>query len=202
MTTLIAMTDIVEKLVLGILLGLSIWSMTIVIDRWRILKSEANLEFFNKLRTFLEKNQMTEFLELLNQGPQQKESFLVGALRQALDNSQSVQSVDRAVASYVTSEKIHLEKGLAVLGTLGANAPFIGLFGTVLGIIRAFAYLGTQGGSAAVMTGVSQALYATALGLMVAIPAVVFYNMFTKQIRGLVIWTEALRDLYISKKKW
>ncbi|MBK7962500.1 MAG: MotA/TolQ/ExbB proton channel family protein [Bdellovibrionales bacterium] len=97
---------------------------------------------------------------------------------------------------------MRLEKGLAILGTLGANAPFIGLFGTVLGIIRAFAYLGTQGGSAAVMSGVSQALYATALGLMVAIPAVVFFNIFTKQIRNSVVWTEALRDLYVAKKKW
>jgi biopolymer transport protein ExbB/TolQ len=201
MTTLIVLTDLVEKLVLVVLLCLSIWSMTIVIDRRRILKSEANLEFFNKLKGLLENNQLAEFATLLSQGFQ-GQNMLSGALRRALENSGTPQSIDRAVSSYVTADKIRLEKGLAILGTLGANAPFIGLFGTVLGIIRAFAYLGTQGGSAAVMSGVSQALYATALGLMVAIPAVVFFNIFTKQIRNSVVWTEALRDLYVAKKKW
>jgi biopolymer transport protein ExbB/TolQ len=201
MTTLIVLTDLVEKLVLVVLLCLSIWSMTIVIDRRRILKSEANLEFFNKLKGLLENNQLAEFATLLSQGFQ-GQNMLAGALRRALENSGTPQSIDRAVSSYVTADKIRLEKGLAILGTLGANAPFIGLFGTVLGIIRAFAYLGTQGGSAAVMSGVSQALYATALGLMVAIPAVVFFNIFTKQIRNSVVWTEALRDLYVAKKKW
>lgn len=201
MTTLIVLTDLVEKLVLVVLLCLSIWSMTIVIDRRRILKNEANLDFFNKLKNLLENNQLAEFATLLSQGFQ-GQNMLAGALRRALENSGTPQSIDRAVSSYVTADKIRLEKGLAILGTLGANAPFIGLFGTVLGIIRAFAYLGTQGGSAAVMSGVSQALYATALGLMVAIPAVVFFNIFTKQIRNSVVWTEALRDLYVAKKKW
>ncbi|MBL7670547.1 MAG: MotA/TolQ/ExbB proton channel family protein [Bdellovibrionaceae bacterium] len=201
MTTLIVLTDLVEKLVLVVLLCLSIWSMTIVIDRRRILKNEANLDFFNKLKNLLENNQLAEFATLLSQGFQ-GQNMLAGALRRALENSSTPQSIDRAVSSYVTADKIRLEKGLAILGTLGANAPFIGLFGTVLGIIRAFAYLGTQGGSAAVMSGVSQALYATALGLMVAIPAVVFFNIFTKQIRNSVVWTEALRDLYVAKKKW
>lgn len=201
MTTLITLTDLVEKLVLGVLLCLSIWSMTIVIDRRRTLKNEANADFFNQLKKLLENNQLSEFATLLSQGfPGQ--SLLTGALLRGLENSATAQSVDRSVASYITAEKIRLEKGLAILGTLGANAPFIGLFGTVLGIIRAFAYLGTQEGSAAVMSGVSQALYATALGLLVAIPAVVFFNIFTKQIKNLVTWTEALRDLYVAKKKW
>jgi biopolymer transport protein ExbB len=78
-----------------------------------------------------------------------------------------------------------MEKNLGVLGTLGNNAPFIGLFGTVLGIIRAFADLARNqsGGATVVMTGISEALVATAVGLMVAIPAVVAYNVFQGRVR-------------------
>jgi len=82
---------------------------------------------------------------------------------------------------------------------LGANAPFIGLFGTVLGIIRSFSYLGNQSGAQQVISGVSQALVATAVGLIVAIPAVVAYNIFAKKIKDLVVQLESFRDLYISQ---
>lgn len=82
-------------------------------------------------------------------------------------------------------EKASAERGLVIMGTLGNNAPFIGLFGTVLGIIRAFHDLGTAGsqGPAAVMTGISEALIATAVGILVAIPAVIAYNLFNRRIR-------------------
>lgn len=198
MTTLILFTDWVEKLIMAGLIGLSILSISLIIERRRVLKQEIDLGFFAELREYLEKNQFAEF----NARLVQKKGLLAGALARACENSQSVQSIDRVVASIVATEKVRLEKGLGILATLGANAPFLGLFGTVLGIIRSFAYLGSQGGSAAVMTGVSQALYATALGLLVAIPAVVAFNIFSRQIRDLISWTESLRDLFISKKKW
>jgi biopolymer transport protein ExbB len=75
---------------------------------------------------------------------------------------------------------------LAFLGTLGNNAPFIGLFGTVLGVIRAFADLATHpssGGAGTVMAGISDALIATAVGLFVALPAVVMFNLYQRWIR-------------------
>ena len=83
-------------------------------------------------------------------------------------------------------ERMRLERNLAFLGTLGNNAPFIGLFGTVLGIIKAFHDLsGNQaGGVAVVMAGISEALVATAVGLMVAIPAVVGFNFFNRRVRA------------------
>lgn len=201
MSTLILLTDIVEKIVLLGLFGLSIWSLTIIIDRRRLLEKEADSSLFLELKGFLEGNKVKLFIERVQKSPETS-NLLLGTLRAALENQQSVQSLDRAVASSISVERMRLEKGLAVLGTLGANAPFIGLFGTVLGIIRAFAYLGTQGGSAAVMTGVSQALYATALGLFVAIPAVVFFNLYSKKIKSLVVRTESLRDLLVAKKDW
>jgi len=82
-------------------------------------------------------------------------------------------------------ERLRLERNLAFLATLGSNAPFIGLFGTVLGIIKAFHDLaGSQaGGPSVVMAGISEALVATAVGLMVAIPAVVAFNYFSRRVR-------------------
>ncbi len=80
----------------------------------------------------------------------------------------------------VERERDAYERGLSFLGTLGNNAPFVGLFGTVLGIIKAFADLAgdVQGGAQVVMAGISEALVATAIGLAVALPAVVAFNVF------------------------
>jgi len=77
------------------------------------------------------------------------------------------------------------QKRLTVLATLGNNAPFIGLFGTVLGVIKAFHDLHVQQGSGikVVMGGISEALVATAMGLLVAIPAVIAYNAFSKTLQ-------------------
>lgn len=126
-----------------------------------------------------------------------------GVLSRCLDpilttNIASVELADRRVSASFRDEKLGLEKGLTVLATLGANAPFIGLFGTVLGIIRAFASLGSQAGSQAVMSGVAQALYATALGLLVAIPAVVAFNIFTRRLREVASVVESLKDFILS----
>lgn len=82
-------------------------------------------------------------------------------------------------------ERAAAERGLVLLGTLGNNAPFIGLFGTVLGIIKSFRDLGTAStqGPAVVMAGLSEALVATAVGILVAIPAVIAYNLVNRRIR-------------------
>jgi len=87
-----------------------------------------------------------------------------------------------------------------VLGTLGNNAPFIGLFGTVLGIIKAFADLSRNqgGGAATVMSGISAALVATAVGLMVAIPAVVAFNFFQTRVRRTLGRVDAVAHLILS----
>ncbi|BDG03703.1 MotA/TolQ/ExbB proton channel family protein [Anaeromyxobacter oryzae] len=90
------------------------------------------------------------------------------------------------VAATIEQGRIPYERRLAFLGTLGNNAPFIGLFGTVLGIIRAFVDLSRNPGAAGagtVMAGISEALVATAVGLIVALPAVVSYNLFQRALR-------------------
>jgi len=192
MPILILVTEVVEKLVLALLLGLSVWSISIMIDRLRVFGMESLPPDLQKSRT------LRDWAQIRSWSEQNKSTLIGGALNAAL-GSQNALQVDRAVASFVKSDRIRLEKGLTVLATLGSNAPFIGLFGTVLGIIRAFAYLGSQSGSAAVMSGVSQALFATALGLIVAIPAVVAYNVFSKKLRDLLTQTESLRDAYVAQ---
>ena len=93
----------------------------------------------------------------------------------------------------LSDEKRHLEGRLLWLGTLGNNAPFVGLFGTVLGVIKAFHDLAESGaGPEVVMSGLSEALVATAVGLLVAIPSVLAYNFLQKKLRDLLSETEAL----------
>ncbi len=94
-----------------------------------------------------------------------------------------VDAAQEAIAGAIALERLELSRGLIILGTVGSNAPFVGLFGTVLGIIQAFHELSmaTDEAASAVMAGISEALVATAIGLMVAIPAVVLYNWFQRR---------------------
>jgi biopolymer transport protein ExbB len=105
-----------------------------------------------------------------------------------------------AMASARSRERFALEKHLGVLGTLGNNAPFIGLFGTVIGIIKAFADLAKNqgGGAAVVMSGIAEALVATAVGLMVALPAVVAFNIFQGRIRRTMGRVDALAHMILT----
>lgn len=195
MELLVIITDIVEKMVLLLLFGLSIWSFSIIIDRYRMIKWQKQNDNFAELKSKIKSQQ----IKLLQSQNANEVSFLTGAANTLVSSHQTSESIGAALSSYIKEEKMKLEKGLAVLATLGANAPFIGLFGTVLGIIRSFAYLGAQSGTATVMSGISQALFATAFGLFVAIPAVIAFNIFTKLIKDLVTKVEALRDFYISE---
>jgi biopolymer transport protein ExbB len=100
-------------------------------------------------------------------------------------------------------EKMLLERWLIVLGTLGNNAPFIGLFGTVLGIIKAFNDLALtgQGGVTVVMAGISAALIATAFGILVAIPAVVANNYFLTRLKQIQTNTDSLSRILLAYLK-
>jgi biopolymer transport protein ExbB len=107
--------------------------------------------------------------------------------------------VEDLMAAASIQERQRLEQRLLVLGTLGANAPFVGLFGTVLGVIKAFHDLSEAGaGPEVVMQGLSEALIATAVGLFVAIPCVVAYNYFQKQVKELLNGTDALGRLVLA----
>jgi biopolymer transport protein ExbB len=111
-------------------------------------------------------------------------------------------AVAEAMASAKSRERLELERYLGVLGTLGNNAPFIGLFGTVLGIIKAFADLAknSKGGAEVVMSGISESLVATAVGLLVAIPAVVAFNIFQGKVRRRLARIDAVAHLILSAR--
>lgn len=110
-------------------------------------------------------------------------------------------AAERAMAGTATAEKLKMERGLSVLATVGSNAPFLGLFGTVLGIIQAFADLAEASGEAseAVMAGISEALVATAVGLLVAIPAVVLYNTFARWVKARLGRSESLAQHVLAR---
>ncbi|HEY0714135.1 MAG TPA: MotA/TolQ/ExbB proton channel family protein, partial [Polyangia bacterium] len=105
-----------------------------------------------------------------------------------------------AMASAKSRERLAMERRLGILGTLGNNAPFIGLFGTVLGIIKAFADLSRNagGGANVVMSGISEALVATAVGLMVAIPAVIAFNVLQGRVRRAMGRIDSMAHLILS----
>lgn len=111
------------------------------------------------------------------------------------------EAAEKAMTGTATAEKLKMERGLAFLATVGSNAPFLGLFGTVLGIIQAFHDLAqsTDEASSAVMAGISEALVATAVGLLVAIPAVVLYNAFSRWVKNRLGRSESLADLVLAR---
>ncbi|HEY6100104.1 MAG TPA: MotA/TolQ/ExbB proton channel family protein [Anaeromyxobacter sp.] len=128
------------------------------------------------------------------------EAEVVRAALDAADGGPA--SVAEKVACTVRRERAGYERGLGFLGTLGSNAPFLGLFGTVVGIIKAFADLGVGtakgAGAAAVMSGLSEALVATAVGIFVAIPAVAAFNAYNRRLKGMVTRAEALAHALAS----
>ncbi len=107
----------------------------------------------------------------------------------------------KAMAGSAVAERFRMERGLSYLATVGSNAPFIGLFGTVLGVMQAFQDLAfaTAEAKTAVMAGISEALVATAVGLAVAIPAVVLYNIFARAVRVRLGRVESLSDLVVAR---
>jgi len=203
MELLVLIADIVEKIILLILFGLSIWSFSIIIDRYRNIKWQKQNDHFNELKNKIKLHQIQSIISdnSFNNSQNNKIQILKAVVKTLVESQQNSESINAALSGFIKEEKMKLEEGLAVLATLGSNAPFIGLFGTVLGIIRSFAYLGSQSGTATVMSGISQALFATAFGLFVAIPAVIAFNVFTKLIKDLITKSEALRDIYISELK-
>lgn len=116
---------------------------------------------------------------------------------------QGIDSVEEGLQAATTRERMRMERMLAILGTTGSNAPFIGLFGTVLGIIKAFHDLAENQAEAAsaVMAGISEALVATAIGLMVAIPAVMLYNIFQRYNKRTLGNIDALAHVLLAQFK-
>ena len=118
-----------------------------------------------------------------------KRGLVADVVEAGLDHADAgPDAVTEVIAGEMARSKAGYDRGLVILGTLGNNAPFIGLFGTVLGVIRAFADLAAasgKGGSTVVMAGIADALVATAVGLFVALPAVVAFNAYGRWLKRL-----------------
>lgn len=188
------------RLVLVILFGLSVWSIAIMIDRKRLFEQKAGGSS-DQVPDEAKKLITAKDWAGLSTWSQTRQELPALMIRAAIDvGGKSHSHIELGVKSFLSSQRTEMERGLTILATLGSNAPFIGLFGTVLGIIHAFAALADQkGGMASVMSGISEALLATAVGLFVAIPAVIAYNVFARKMRVLFAQCEALKDFYLSR---
>lgn len=196
MSAWIVLTEWVSRLVLLLLFGLSIWSVSIMIDRYKLFKIFEKEGALEEARKLIQAKNWRGLQDLLAKNQGLKAELLKAAL---LTQTAEYEPIDRSVRAFLSDERVKMERGLTTLATLGANAPFIGLFGTVLGIIQAFGALASsQSSTASVMTGISEALIATAVGLFVAIPAVVAYNVFSRKMRVLLSECESLKDYYIA----
>jgi biopolymer transport protein ExbB/TolQ len=184
------------KLVLVLLVFLSVWSVSILVDRRKRLGGFLRDEDLDRAREAIRARDAGALRAWADKGT----SLQSQAMREVISAPQNADSIAYAQKSFLADRRAELSKGLPVLATLGSNAPFIGLFGTVLGIIQSFGALATS--SAAMNTvifSLAEALIATAVGLFVAIPAVVAYNVFSQKIRAAVSESESLRDLYLSR---
>lgn len=185
--------------VLWLLVVLSVLSVYVMIERALFFRgmSGADAEIRSALISALTKGDREGATKAVKQAPGPGGRMVRGMLEQA---EHGAEAIDAAMNAVRPAERVRLERNLSFLGTLGANAPFIGLFGTVLGIIKAFndlAKSGLQAGgetSTQVMSGISEALVATAIGLLVAIPAVVAYNIFQRRVKRTLSEAESLAN--------
>ncbi|HEX5657754.1 MAG TPA: MotA/TolQ/ExbB proton channel family protein, partial [Polyangiales bacterium] len=189
--------------VLWLMFGLSFLSIAIVIERLVVFRSKGTdlKALANKLDTALSGGDLAKARELLRDETSVAARVADAGLKLA---SRGPSTADKGMQSAMAIERSLLEARLAYLGTLGNNAPFVGLFGTVIGIILAFDELGKASGnggqaaSQAVMGSIAEALVATAVGIMVALPAVAFYNFFQRWISTLLADAEALQNLVLA----
>ncbi|MCB0363684.1 MAG: MotA/TolQ/ExbB proton channel family protein [Bdellovibrionales bacterium] len=187
---------------LWVLIGLSVLSVAFILERFLSIRKLriSSRKMSERIRETLNSNNLEELEELSRDRETLEGRALANGLRYIKANGSS--GLEEIFNSFSRVEKQDLEKHLNFLATVGSNAPFIGLLGTVFGIMDAFRGLATsQGDAAAVMIGISKALVATAIGLIVAIPAVIAYNYFNKQVRSIFQGLEGLRDICVAYSK-
>jgi biopolymer transport protein ExbB len=203
------MTNFGAEWVMWLLLGLSVVSVAIMLERawfYHSLRDDTE-KLANDLRERLRKSDMEGARRLLDASPSAEAAVVLTGLQEA---DRGAASAGEAMTGARALQRVKLERRLAYLGTLGNNAPFVGLFGTVIGVVQAFDVLGRQDAAMAaseaahgmapqeVMAAIAEALVATAVGLFVAIPAVAMYNVFQRKLKSILANTDALGSVLLA----
>jgi len=180
---LLAISHYGSRWVLWLLIALSIAALAVVIERAVLFFSSRDdtVRLRLELRRLLRDNDWELARRRLEESPSLEARVAVAGL-----DADGVASAEERMQGETELCKLSMEKNLALLGTLGNNAPFIGLLGTVIGIVRSFRELQSSSGqvSAGLMSEIGEALVSTAIGLLVALPAVAAFNLFQRVIRA------------------
>jgi len=205
----------IGKTVILILMGLSVYSIAVMIDKFRSYKA-ARDESLLFLPLFVTNLKSSNFQGALDAARKYKKSHIARVVSAGLieydadkadfkDSHDLVGAVGRALERSVSLTAAEMKKGIGGLATIGSSAPFIGLFGTVIGIVNAFTGIAQSGsgGLAAVSAGIAEALITTAFGIMVAVPAVMAFNYFTTRLERFQIEmsnsSAELLDFFVKK---
>lgn len=198
-----AIAHYADQVVLVVLVIMSVVSVGMIFERFVTLRkvSEDSLRIRLRIKMALQTNSLQDF-EDLAKDPVSIEGRAASQSIKHLKET-GLKGFEEVFNTFILIEKPDLEKYLAVLATIASNAPFIGLLGTVLGIMKAFNDLAqaTDAGQQTVMAGISVALVATAAGLFVAIPAGIFYNYFTRKVKGILGSLESVKELGVAYAK-
>jgi len=191
------------EIILWLLIATSVVSVGMIFERFFTLRSihKDNNKFREHAEDLL-KTQNLDDIERLSQGGDSLSSRALSYGLRHIKNH-GADGVEEVFNSFQLIEKPRLEKNLTFLATVGSNAPFVGLLGTVLGIMKAFKDLSISAGSGnqAVMEGIAHALVATAIGLFVAIPAVVAYNYFQRLVKQSLQSIDVAREICTAYSK-
>jgi biopolymer transport protein ExbB len=205
-----AMVGLGTGWILALMLVLSIISLAVMLERaWLYWSLRDDIDaLMRDLGRLLRGNDLEGARRRLEESRSAEAAVVVAGLVEA---DRGVESAVEAMDGATALQRLKLEKRLAFLGTLGNNAPFIGLLGTVIGIVAAFDELSkvkmaaagasTQLAPEAVMARISEALVATAIGILIAIPAVAAFNAFQRVVRATTANTEALGHLLLAHLK-
>lgn len=192
-----------DQVVLFVLVSMSIVSVGMILERFLTLRKISESSNTNRalIKTALMNNELSQFEKIAKLS-----DTLEG--RAALQSQKHIEKsgtkgLEEVFNTFLLTEKPELEKFLPILATIASNAPFIGLLGTVLGIMKAFNDLSVSAsaGQQTVMAGISVALVATAAGLFVAIPAGIFYNYYTRKVKSIYVSLESVKELGMAYAK-
>src|SRR5512134_2679846 len=180
---------------------MSVWSLTVAVSKWLLIRRStgATRKFAPQFSKYIEENDYEKAIILAEKNKSSHISRVLGGALvemkpllsdRAVMTAADINSAERAIERQMLIVLSEFRRGLGMLGTVGSTAPFVGLLGTTMGIVNAFtgmAAAGASGGLAGISAGIAEALITTAFGLLVAIPAVWFYNYFTTKIENLTV---------------